>query len=127
MFTHSLTPALTTQGGQVTGTTLTLTAGAERNIDEPIPIGATNLPVAFNLIVAKCVSFWVSADQALALKFNSSGTPAPLLTLLANQPYYWATGYYDTFKLTVDITALFVTNASGVAATLKIRALEDPT
>lgn len=127
MFSHSLTPALTTPGGQVSGNTLTLQAGAERNIDELIPIGATDLALSYALIVAKCVSFWVSADQALTLEFNNATTGVPTLILVANLPYYWATNFYDTFKLTANVTSLFVTNASGVAATLKIRALEDPT
>ena len=127
MFTHTVTPSVTTPGGQVSVPQVKLTAGSERNIDELIPIGATDLEVNFQLAVAKCVSFWVSCDQPLALHFNVAVAGTPNLPLLANVPYQWYTGNYATFLLTVDVTTLFVTNASGVDAVLRIRALEDPT
>lgn len=127
MFTYSITPAATVSGGQVSVPQLSYSAGAERNIDEPIPTPSTDLALAYALIVAKCVFFWMSADQALTIEFNNSTTGTPTIVLAANKPYLWTTDMYDTFKLTVNVTSIFVTNASGVAATLKIRALEDPT
>lgn len=124
MYTHKVTVSMTTPGGQVAGSESVYIAGRENNLDEDIPI-STDLAVAFACIVAKVKTFFIKADQNMTVKTNSSGSPANTLTLIANKPYLWHSDSLDTFKLTVNVTGLFITNT--VAGKLTIACLEDPT
>ena len=106
----------------------TYSGGTKLRVTETIPIGATNLNLSnVTLDVSAVKAFEVVADQALLLEPNNGTTPNSPMTLVANVPYRWNTDSYDAFFFGTDWTALFVTNASGVEATLKIRAILDPT
>lgn len=111
--------------------TISFTAGAEVNIDEALAEGADTL-VALTLDVSQVKSFYMVSDQAIVVETNSSGAPVNVFTLAADKPFIWFEGngtWRDTAGTAVssDITALYVTNASGASATLQIRSLVDPT
>jgi hypothetical protein len=113
-------------GGVSTQQVNTLTAGLRIAISESISI-ANDVLVALSVDVSQVKGVYILSDQALTLETNSSGSPTNTLTLVANIPYIWYTGKYDTLKFTSDITALYVTNASASAANLTIEILTDPT
>ena len=125
-FTHTILQRVTVENRNI-AKTIEVEAGALSSLSESIADAATNLPVAFTLDVSATKSFLIVSDQAVTVKTNSSGAPANTLVLVAGVPYIWHSSSYDTFKLTIDVTSLFVTNASGFAATLEIEALVDPT
>jgi hypothetical protein len=104
-------------------------SGAEHNIDEAIPLGTDTL-VAYALDVSQLKSIFIVSDKAMTIETNSGSAAANTITLAANVPFLWAFGdapLRDTagVAITVDITALYVTNAAN--AQLQIRALLDPT
>lgn len=132
MFTHTVTRQVSTSSGGPVGGQFSLSAGAENNIDEAIPGGATNLAVAFAIAIAKLRSICIVSDQDLVIKTNSSTVPANQFELLAGVPLIWTVSDGGSFQDTdsaevTSITSLFVTNAEDVSATLRILALVDPT
>jgi len=68
----------------------------------------------------------VSEGGALTVETNNGTTPDDTLVLPAGRPYEWDTDSLDSFLLTADVTDLFLTNASGAAATLYAWAVVDP-
>lgn len=123
-FTHIATRRIST-GSETITKTMSNEAGSESNLSESIAANQTNLLVGYTLDVSAVKSFYIVSDVAMTVKTNSSGSPANTLTLVAGQPYLWVVGDYDTFKLTTDVTALYITNTT--AGTLDIRALVDAT
>lgn len=124
--THTISQKYTA-AGQTLGTPINIVAAAQTSLAETIGIAASDFQIAFSLDVSAVKSFYMIADRALTIETNDGGSPANTITLAANVPYIWYTGVTPAFVLTVDVTSLFVTNASGVAATLQIEALYDPT
>jgi hypothetical protein len=57
--------------------------------------------------------WWLLATNALTIKTNSTGSPDNTFVLTANVPQFWITGISGTNPISVDITAIYVTNASG--------------
>lgn len=93
-----------------------------------VPAPSTNLAVALSIDVSELKYLYIVADQVLTLKTNSTGTPANTIVLVAGLPLIWVHNYYYSNPLAAaDVTILYVTNASGTAATLQLIALEDPT
>lgn len=102
-------------------------AGAQSTLDEAIPDESTDLELVFTLDVSEIESIIIICDQDLTLKTNNATTPVDTLDLLAGLPYIWTVDSYFENKLTTDITALFVTNASGKVANLHLEEVHDPT
>ena len=68
------------------------------------------------------------SDQDVTLEFNSNAGVAGTISLGADFPWLWYTDKEDltlTDVITADVTALYVTNASGSTANIKIRVLID--
>jgi len=105
----------------------TFTSGGRADIDESIADGVTDGLLAYVLDVTQIVAFVIVSTQDILVETNSSSAPDDSLSLIANEPQIWDEDSLATNFLTTDITALYVTNASGSAATLKIRCLFDPT
>lgn len=70
--------------------------------------------------VANVKGFAIFSDVDIALKTNSSGSPANTINIKAGIPYVWTTDSYDTFKLTTDVTTIFLVNATANIANVKI-------
>jgi hypothetical protein len=96
-------------------------------INEAIADGATNAQVNAAIDVSATKSFLIVSDQDVTVETNSGSTPDDTIDLVANQPYTWNPDAYDDFLLGTDVTAFFITNASGETATVQIEALIDAT
>ncbi len=103
------------------------TNAAENNISESIADSTTDGLVAYALDVSQVKNFAMWSDQIILVETNDGTTPADTISLSANQPYLWSAASYEPFLFGTDITALYVTNSSGSAATLNIRCVLDPT
>jgi hypothetical protein len=129
--THKQIRGFALPNGTVISKTFDITAGGEINIDESIAGPATNAQVALTLDVSQVRSLFISADGALTLKTNSSGSPTNTIALAAGVPFIWASGdaaLRDTSGTAMeDVTTLYVTNAGSTAVVLQLRALHDPT
>lgn len=125
-FTHTQTLKVKTAGLEVSND-FAKTGAAQASVDESIADSETDKQVTFTLDVSACQSFYMVSDVDILVETNNGAAPDDDISLLAGIPYVWHVGDYVAFKFGTDITALFVTNASGSAAQLQIEALVDPT
>jgi len=106
---------------EYTGTLVTLLDG------EQVADAQTDVEIEVTLDFSAVKAFYLVSDQDVTLETNDGTTPDDTFALLAGVPYVWNTDSYDTFLVTVDVTSIFITNASGSAATLYLWALLDAT
>ncbi|HUT88739.1 MAG TPA: hypothetical protein VMY37_04540 [Thermoguttaceae bacterium] len=97
-----------------------------------VPPSTTDKLVNLAIDVSQLKYIYLKSDQDLTFETNDSDAPehpvGNTIELKAGNPYIWHTGYYYTNLLTVDVTKVYLTNASGtLTATLEIRGVEDAT
>jgi len=126
-FTHAITRSVSSSGGEGLGATNSYSAASETKLSETVADGITDKLVNIAIDVSEVKSFFILSDYAVTVETNDGGAPSNTLVLKANVPYMWDTDSYDTFKLTVDVTKIYLTNASGSTATVEIRLIQDPT
>lgn len=96
-------------------------------LDESVADSQTDSQINVAIDVSAVKTFYVVSDQNVTLETNSGSTPADTIALKADVPYVWTTDSYDSFLLGTDVTAIFITNASGSTAAITLRALIDAT
>ena len=116
-----------TGAGEVISHTITETDAAQVTIDESVADGQTDVLVACVIDVSEIAMLFIVSSQDVTLETNSGAAPDDSFSLRANEPLVWHTNSYHTRPLTVDVTGLYVTNASGAAANVKVRCLYDST
>ena len=72
-----------------------------------------------------CLNIYL--NHALIRKLSETIAIQEQEASLADEPVIWWATDLHTALLTVDVTAIYLTNASGAEATVKIRVLEDTT
>lgn len=79
--------------------------------------------------VSQAVAVYFQSDKAVTLETNATdASGGNTITLAANVPYLWCSGKPDSNKLTQDIAStIYVTNASGSAATVYGVVVQDGT
>lgn len=123
---HTFTRKWVSDGAEITKDEI-VSAGSEQNIDESIPDSSTDLLVNWTCDYSALKGLFIVSDQDIVLETNDGSSPDNTISLTANVPLLWTAEGYLTNPFTADVTALYVTNASGSAANLKIRSLYDPT
>lgn len=109
-----------------------LTGEGDLDLDVTIPKTTTDKEITWSMTRAAATFLMISSDKALTIKTNSSSVPDDTIVLAAGIPLIWQDGTTkdgsDLPLFDVDITKLYVTNASDSdAASLKIRGLRDAT
>lgn len=110
-------------GIPVGGATELVTGDTHAAYHQTIPNPSTDYAVDFPVTVAGVQASLILADQDLDLYTNDihSGSPTQHVGLKANVPLIWTVSQPTGTKvLTANVTVFYVTNASGVAATLTI-------
>ena len=109
----------------------TLTNGSIAKVSEEIADGTTDKLVIVAIDLDNLVSLFVASNRDITIELNnpggSSAAPDDTWELKANQPIDWAEDDVMECPLAVDVAQIYVTNNSGAAANLEIRALMDPT
>ncbi len=123
-FTHTLSLKVTTAGRNILAE-IELSDDGQTSRTIEVAQDSTDLLVNLAIDVSQIQSIYMKSDQDLTVKTNDSGAPDNTLNLLADQPYIWWSGCLFTNLLTVDITALYLTNTA--AATLEIEVVVDST
>ncbi len=104
-------------------------AGVSLIDGEAVATAETDKQLDFDLDVSLCKSFFLVSDQDVTFDTNvdapNPGVDGDTISLLANIPYQWHVTAYDSFLLTVDVTDVRITNASGETATIYCVALFD--
>lgn len=107
----------------------TIESDGEVNYDSvpDIPDATTNKEVDVAFALAKLKAIYLYASQDVTVKTNSTGSPDDTISLVAEKPLVWYTGGSFANPFTADVTKLYITNASGSDATVRLRALVDVT
>lgn len=104
------------------------TSGADATISEAIADGSTNTLVACAFDYTKVVMCYVVSTVDMTLKTNSSGSPTQTIALKAGVPLAWNDSQPTSLRVfTANVTALYLTNASGDDGTFTLAVLVDPT
>lgn len=123
-FTHTHGITYKNDAGTITSTTNTYTGNAEINYEAVIPVSTTNQAVTIDFTRAHIVSFVLYASNPVTIKTNSTTTPGNTIALAAKQQIVWATDHVEADPFTVDVTEIFITNASAtLTAQVEIRVL----
>ena len=112
-----------TGAGQVNpGSSYTDTVVSVQEMTIQIPDGAVDQQVNMDIKVARIVTFGMSSDETLEVEFNSGATPTDTISFVkgAKQEEVWRTGEPNP-PLTVDVTAIFFSNASGNPANVRLK------
>jgi len=107
-----------------------LLAGFSLVSGHPITVanGASNQLISLaGVDVSQLKGVFIASDQDVLVEFNSNAGSGGALNLEANMPYMWQVGDVNALLITADITAVYVTNASGADATLYFYFLHDAT
>ena len=106
--------------------TITETASATISLSETIA-GSATTQVFQAIDVSALKAICIKSTVAATLKTNSSESPDDTIVLVANQPYIWYDGDYNTCLLTADVVSIHCVVAGATAGTLTIEGVQDAT
>jgi hypothetical protein len=96
------------------------------NVD--VPDSTTDKQVLVNIDVSALQVLYINSTQDILIEWNDNAGSQGSINLKANKPcIWWADAYHSNPLGAVDVTSLYLTNASGAAATFNFLALEDVT
>lgn len=124
-FTHTVVETYKTGTGTFASVSNTFNSSTELSIDESVPDATTNYEIDVAVTLANVQSMVLYCDQDVTIKTNDSGTPDDTIALAGGTAIIWNTSRLETNPLTVDLTALYVTNAGDDAARFKATFLLD--
>lgn len=125
-FTHTHTASIQSSEGTLTYSK-SISADKKIAVNVPIADSESDYEILVNIDVSAVQSVYIVSDQDVTLETNDGAVPIDTIELKAGVPYAWHGESYDALLLTTDVTALYITNASGAIANLKVRVLEDST
>lgn len=124
-FTHTLVTSYQSGGVVLATANFSYTNQLEIKLDDTIADSVTDQDAVVAIDVSEVQLFYMMSTQDLTVETNDSGSPDDTIALKANKPYIWWADHYDSFLLTVDVTVLYLTNASGSSAEFALRCLVD--
>jgi len=102
-------------------------ADGEANLEIAVADESTDLAANIGIDVSALKFLYIVSDQDLTVETNDGTSPDDTLTLSAGKPIVWYDGCGYSNPLGTDVTALYLTNASGADATLYVKTLQDAT
>lgn len=116
-------------GGAAKSDSITKTSTGRVSFEESVATASTDFEITCPTVdVSACKLIYIKSTQDVTFETNSGAAPTDTLTLKANEPYVWWDGAPFVNMITADIiTNVFVTNASGAAATVTFEAILDTT
>lgn len=125
--TYTMTESLTRNGATFTKSRDIATGDAEWVAEHTVPDSTTDQQVIVALDVSAIKCIVINSTKALTIETNNSSVPDETLALVADVPTVWYTNKYHAKDFAVDITTLYLTNASGASATVNFFVLYDST
>ena len=109
----------------------TVTSDTSTDHSKAYADGTTDTLINITIDFSQVKALFIGSDQDVTLETNnpggSSGAADQTFSLKANCPIEWTEDDVETNPITVDVTAMYITNASGETANLEIHALYDAT
>lgn len=124
---HTLTISHTTNDGGTQSNSISETGTAYLEVAEPVANSETDYEIICAIDVSEIALLYIVSDQDVTLETNSGSEADDTLALKANEPAVWHTNSVHACPLGTDVTSVFITNASGAVANVKIRVLTDAT
>jgi len=123
---HTITRTYKDQSANAMQQVETITDAFERNFDQAVPIAAnTQYNIAWTK--SKLKALGISSDQAVTIYTNSpsGGTPQDTIAIAAGQNLVWTSATDGSAKcpFSNDVTTIYITNAAGSPANVKIRSV----
>lgn len=93
-----------------------------QSFEVSVGIGVTDMLVNLAIDISQLLFLLIHTDQDLSMETNNSAAPQETFALDANNPLYWSkdAGVAVGSLFAGDVTKLYFTNASGVAANVVI-------
>src|SRR4051812_5617459 len=121
MAKHTFTMGWKSDSGAALSKPVAVTDAAETALDLVVPDATTNQLATIAIDISQTSDLYLVSNCNVTIKTNSTSSPGDTITLLAGIPLVWFTGCGYAIPLSVDVTALYVTNASGQQATVQLR------
>ncbi len=115
------------EGSDKLDLTVTLSADGVDKRPLSIPTGTVDQEVSLEFTLASLKGYWISSTKAITIKTNSTSSPGDTVPVVANEPLFWNNKMGNSKHFTVDVTKLFISNASGATAAIDIRVAKDAT
>jgi len=120
-----------TLGTTTVSQTNNFTDEAAVQLDVPVNDGQTDQESSYTLDISELKLLYMVSDVAMTLETNLANGTVDVFALAANIPVVWNISRFTAtlvpIPFSVDITTLFLTNASGTNGTFKLRELHDTT
>ena len=120
-FQHTYSLTYKTGEGTVVTTSQNYTSDGQVDVDDIVPPSTTNKNYALAITLANVKSLLIYSDQAVTIKTNSSGAPSDTINVKAGVPIAWNTDMLNSIPFATNVSQMFITNAGGNSANLKIR------
>lgn len=124
---HIVTQMVSVLGGAGLSKAKAYTADGTQSREVAIPDGTTDDLMNIAIDFSQLRNVFLLSDQDITIETNNATTPDDTINLKANVPLIWNADAYFSNPFTVDVTAFYLTNSSGSAATLNVEILEDAT
>ncbi len=123
VFTDTIGVTYKGNGSTVSATTGTYTGTRDAGVAGVVTAGATaqQFTVAFPVLAIQAMI--IASSQDVTVNTNNATAGADVLIVSATAPVVWAVGYQHACPLTVDVTDVFVANATPTDAKFNIRVL----
>jgi len=111
------------------GYSKTITQESIISVSKSIPDSTTDMEITFDVPYSQLKAIFIGTDGDLTMEVNHPGGTSTAadqtFTFAADQPLVWADGDPLDNPITQDIDKLYVSNSSGAAVQLEIRAMLD--
>lgn len=127
-FAHTTTVSWSGTGNSSFGGTLRDSADAEDN-REIVVAASTEVQADVAIVYTRLKHLFIQTDVNMTLRTNqaASGTPADTIALVAGYPVSFSYSAGQANPFTVDVTTMFIQNATDTSGTLRLRILKDST
>jgi hypothetical protein len=124
---HALTLSWS-RSGETIAQTVTIEADGETNRNLTVPASTTDFRTNIAIDVSEVKLLYIHSDVAVQIETNATdATGGNTVQIAANKPFLWYVGCGWVLPLTTDVTDMYITNATGGIATIRIRLLIDET
>lgn len=108
--------------------TVTITDSLDTQLEETVA-DSTEPQFTLPIDVSVLSLLYIHSDEDVTIRTNANhlGAPDDSFVITADMPLVWyeGCGLPNPFASAVDVASIFVQNASGAAATVKIKVLQD--
>jgi hypothetical protein len=126
-FTHKITRTFV-RGGDTLSKTESIVVDKEINFNTQVANAVTDGLHALAIDVSQMKTAYLYSTKNVTLETNDGTTPGATVSLVAGIPRLWSSTSGETNPFgSTDVTALYITNASGAAADIEVRIGIDPT